>query len=254
LRAEDYLTLLDAQGRALVDAVRQRTAGDGIPFCAAWTLRDLVTHTAQIYRWVDLIVREVRNARPGSEEGAILADPDPDDPAGTVERLALAHRTLVDTLRGTPADVDCWTIWPAHPARVFWLRRMLHETVVHHVDAQNAGQPSVATGADLDPVISVDGIDEMVCGFAQRYSPRLRTGSPVTLSLRCSVTGLRWWARIGPDAPAFGRGTAPVGVDTEVTGHPGELLLLLWNRRLPAGLDVRGESGALDVWARQAHL
>jgi hypothetical protein len=136
---------------------------------------------------------------------------------------------------------------------MFWLRRMLHEAAIHQVDARNAGQPSVVTGADLDPVVAVDGIDEMVCGFAQRYAKGLRAESPLTLSLRCAENGPRWWVRIGPDAPVFGRGAASAA-DTEVAGRPGELLLLLWNRRLPDGLDVRGSARPLDVWAREAHL
>jgi hypothetical protein len=70
----------------------------------------------------------------------------------------------------------------------------------------------------------------------------------------CAATGLRWWARIGPDEPTFGRGTAPAGVDVEVTGHPGALLLLLWNRRPYTGLDVRGDPRVLDLWAAGAHL
>ncbi len=66
----DYLNLLDSQGRALVDTVRQREAEDGIPFCEGWTLRDLVTRTAQVYRWATLIVGEARDVPPGGRTSA----------------------------------------------------------------------------------------------------------------------------------------------------------------------------------------
>ncbi|MEV6898964.1 hypothetical protein [Amycolatopsis sp. NPDC051372] len=75
---------------------------------------------------------------------------------------------------------------------------------------------------------------------------------PTSLGLTCSGTGSRWWVRIGPGAPEFGRG--PATVDAEVTAWPGELLLLLWKRRDATGLDVRGDARALDVWAREANL
>jgi uncharacterized protein (TIGR03083 family) len=159
---------------------------------------------------------------------------------------------MSDLLR-SPVDLACWTTWDVPSAREFWIRRMLHETLIHRVDVQNAGQQVTSSGSDLDSAVATDGIDEMICGFAQRYSNRLRNAEPRTLSVMASDTGRGWWATLGPDAPQFGRGHGPAA-DTEVIGRAGELLLLLWNRRTANGLKVRGDHDILETWAREAHL
>ncbi|MFF4596053.1 maleylpyruvate isomerase family mycothiol-dependent enzyme [Amycolatopsis sp. NPDC001319] len=241
-----YLDELAEQGPALVASARRAGPADRVPFCPEWTLDDLVTHTTSVYRWVELIVRGARSRPPA------LPGSDPDSLADPIESLAAAHHSVLEALRTAPAGLACWTMWPAAEPRLYWARRMVHETVVHAVDARNAGRESGLRGTSLDPALAADGVDEMVTGFAQRYAATLRATVPTSLGLTCSETGSRWWVRIGPDKPEFGRG--PATVDTEVTAQPGELLLLLWNRRDATGLDVRGDRRALDVWAREAHL
>ncbi|AEA26234.1 Conserved hypothetical protein CHP03083 [Pseudonocardia dioxanivorans CB1190] len=251
--ADEYLERFDAAGAALLDVLAERDPDDPVPFCEGWLLRDLAAHLAQVYRWVAVIVSEARAQRPPAAEFAAMLDPA--DTPDLARRLRAARDGLLAVLRAAPADLDCWTTWEvAAPAREFWARRMLHETLVHGVDVANAGRSTPAGGEEIDRAVAVDGIDEIVCGFARRYGRTLRSPDPVGLGVTCAATGLRWWARIGPDELTFGRGTAPAGVDVEVTGHPGALLLLLWNRRPYTGLDVRGDPRVLDLWAAGAHL
>jgi uncharacterized protein (TIGR03083 family) len=253
-------TLLDAlesESALLVRTAGERDPSSPVPFCADWTVRQLLTHLGFVYRWASFVVAGRRQTRPDDAARAALADPDPTDDAGVVERLELARRGLVTALRAAPPDLDCWTIWPASPAREFWVRRQLHETVVHRVDVQNAGVPEPAGGHDLTPSgtdITTDGVDEMIRGFAVRYSGHLRSPRPVTLALHAVDTDHRWWVRIDADQPRFGLGAPPSPADTEVRAGSGELLLLLWNRRTADGMDVRGNREVVELWQRLAHL
>lgn len=249
--AATYVDLLDSEGAVLLKTAQERGADAPIPFCPNWTVGELIPHLGFVYRWAGAVVADGLAEPPPRKA---FFDTDPTDFAGTLERTRAAHEGIVAALRSAPPDLAAWTIWPASSPRDFWIRRMLHETLVHRVDAENAGGPNPAGGEALDAAIATDGVDEMVCGFAGRYAESLRAEAPLSLALHATDSDLRWWARIGPQAPLFGRGLSPFGADTEVAGLAGELYLLLWNRRPPAGLDVLGSPEALEIWALKAHL
>jgi hypothetical protein len=185
----------------------------------------------------------------------LFSDPDPGDDAGVIARLLEAHAHLLGAFREAPSDLQCWTIWPDGPARDFWIRRQLHESVVHRVDAENLGRSEQATvgGDELETEPAADGVDEMVLGFSRRYAKRLRHPAPATLALHATDAARDWWVGLGPDEPVTGRGVAS-DASTTVSGRAGELLLLLWNRRLASGLSVTGDESVLTTWREQAHL
>jgi uncharacterized protein (TIGR03083 family) len=249
-----YLDVLGTEGELVHRTAREHGLAAEIATCPGWTMRELVAHLGFVYRWARTIVAEGRSEPPSRSERAALEDPDPADDAGVLDRLAGAHARLVTALRAAPADLDCWTIWSAPRSREFWIRRQVHETLVHRVDAENAGPAAARGGGELPSTLAADGVDEMVCGFAGRYRERLRAEAPLTLALRATDTGHRWWIGLGPQDPEFGRGPAPTAADAEVHARSGELLLLLWNRRTADGLDVRGDRGVLGVWHANAHL
>jgi hypothetical protein len=74
----------------------------------------------------------------------------------------------------------------------------------------------------------------------------MRSAVSCTISLHATDVGRRWWIRLGPGEPDFGRGDAVA--TTEVVGRSGELLLLLWNRRGWDGLMLSGDEGPLRIW------
>jgi uncharacterized protein (TIGR03083 family) len=230
---------------------------DAVAYCPGWTGRDLALHLAGVYRWVSHMVREQLDAPPGKELRAeLFTDPDPTDEAGVLQRLRDGADLVTSTLRAAPADARVWTVWPVEQTgRDFWIRRQLHETAVHRVDAQNTGrtETDALSGKELDPVVATDGVDEMMLGFAFRYA-KLRLDRPATLAVEATDSGHAWWAQLGPDAPVFGRGTPPTPADTTVRGAAGELLVLLWNRRGPDGLDVTGDHDLLAQWRDKARL
>jgi uncharacterized protein (TIGR03083 family) len=254
LSDENYIDALDAEGLLLLRVAEARIFDAAIPFCPGWALSELITHLGYIYRMVTVIVGNARLDPPGRQELTDLEDPEPADYTGTLRRLRSAHTALVRVLRQGSPELACWTIWAAPSARTFWARRMVHETLIHRVDAQNAGAAATSGGNELATSIATDGVDEMICGFARRYTKALRSRRPATLAFTATDTGKQWWAEISSDAPQFGRGASPAPADTEVRAHSGELLLLLWNRRQADGLTVEGRADVLDTWAREAHL
>lgn len=250
------IDVLDEEVATLLLAARSSDPAAGVPLCPGWTVLDLAVHVAGVYRWVEEVVSNKRAEAPaGEERRALFADPDPGDAGGVLKRLRDAAAGLADALRSAPGDLRCWTTWsPPSTPRAFWLRRMVHETVIHRVDAENARDGRPAGGAELATELAADGVDELVLGFARRYAPTLRAPQARVLSVHATDADLRWWAELGPDAPVFGGGEPPRPADAEVRGTAGELLLLLWNRRDPAGLEVAGAAEVLDLWRAGAHL
>jgi uncharacterized protein (TIGR03083 family) len=247
----DLLSVLDDEGNALLELAGAGDMTPPVPFCPGWTVQDLVAHLTTIYRWVALIVTERRPERPTPEERAAL-EPER-EPEALLRGFAKAHRLVVDTLTAAPADLDCWTLWPATSSRDFWIRRQAHETLVHRIDVLNAMAGTTLDCADAPADLAADGVDEMVLGFAHRYRERLRSPVPATVALHATDTGQSWWIRIGQGDPEFGRGPSD-DAGTRISARAGELMLLLWNRRDAAGLAVTGPDEPLRLWRQSAHL
>ena len=147
--------------------------------------------------------------RPTPTEALLLHDPDHVDDDGVIARLERAHAAMGRALRQCGPALQCWTIWPAPSSYIFWVRRMLHETVIHRVDVQNAGQLNTSTGTDLETQIAADGVDEMICGFAQRYSVTLRLDHPATIVFNPSELNQTWWGESARIHRNSGGGTGP---------------------------------------------
>jgi uncharacterized protein (TIGR03083 family) len=156
----------------------------------------------------------------------------PPGPAGS----AALHRwyvesagELLDVLEEAGPDRPCWTLAPPRTAG-FWCRRQAWETLVHRWDAEaSQGSPG-----DLDPLLCVDGIDEVVTVLAPRQV-RLGRAAPLTGAVELHAGGHTWVLGDGPPRASL---TAP----------PDRLLLLLWGR-LGAGdpaVVVGGEREVVD--------
>jgi uncharacterized protein (TIGR03083 family) len=220
------VAVIEDEGRAMLDLA----GGDltrPVPSCPGRTVAELVGHLTAVYRWVTLIVGERRFERPAASERAALDVPVLDGPA--LSRVfETAHTKVVETLRAAPTDLACWTMWPAASARDYWIRRQAHETLVHHVDLRTATVGSTLDCAHVSADIAadgVDGVDEMVTGFAGRYrSPR-----PATIALHATDADYRWWIRLGLTEPEFGRGEVD---DTDQT-----VLRGAWRRTAVAAVE-----------------
>jgi uncharacterized protein (TIGR03083 family) len=123
---------------------------------------------------------------------------------------------LVDVLSSTATDTPAWTLDDRNPTAQFWMRRQVHETVMHAWDADSAsGQPR-----PMDPCLAWDGVLEVRDVLYPRQV-RLARVKPLSRALHL----------VGTDVPGdavFGNGEAILLRDKAET-----LLRLLWHRADP---------------------
>lgn len=230
----------------LVEALHEHTTGfanavEGadpearVPTCPDWPLRVLVGHIGQAHRWSAAIIRSGPSAVPDP------FDAEPDADWGTW--LLEGANELVDAVRAA-GNRPVWTFFGPGTA-TFWLRRMAHDTVIHHADA------ALTTGAafEVAPDVAADGISEWL-GLLTRpdittFRPSLAglRGTGQTLLLRADQG---WLITRTPDGVRVLE--AEGWADVTVTGSTRELLLML-TRRLPLDqVTVAGDRVLIEHW------
>lgn len=242
--ALDHATAWQQQNQALADLLRAAALDTPVPTCPGWTLRQLATHVGRGDRWAATMVAE--RAETVVDPRTVADGRPPDDQDGTAAWLAAGVQQLVGAVVDVGADTPIWTFTGPQPA-AWWLRRRLHETVVHRADA------ALALGApfELPPAVAADGVSEMLTLIAARPpgdEPLL--GGDDTMHLHATDDHLgaagEWMVRpVGNAAewePGHAKGTVAV------RGAAADLLLVL-TRRLPAGrVEVLGDAAVLDTW------
>lgn len=242
---DTYVRHLVEHGRGLADGAVAAGLDAPVPTCPEWTVRDLVTHQGQVHRWARSYVATGRTTPPS-------ADDRPETPPGDDELLDWfrdGHDALVTSLREAPADLACWSFLPARSPREFWARRQAHEAAIHRVDADRAAGRTTA----IDPMLAIDGIDELLHGFLARSRGSLVSDPPRKLAVRPADAGNAWTITIGPDRRTT-TSTAEPGADATVTGAATSLYLLLWNRGGRDGITVDGDETLLDLWQDKAQI
>jgi len=236
----DRLTIVRAEGERLASAAERAGLDAQVPTCPGWQVRDLVRHIGGIHRWAATIVAEAR--------------PRPFDPFPDLEKAWPADRDLLQWFRTGRADLvrvletaapdlECFAIFRDQPPREFWARRQAHETGMHRADAEAASGPI----SPFAPDQAVDGIEEMLFGFATRRGSQLSSETARTITFSALDAGGEWTVHIGPDAPRAERGGA-ADASCRVRGTASDLFLLMWNRVGVDQVEVEGDPGALEVW------
>jgi uncharacterized protein (TIGR03083 family) len=245
-----YIRQLEEHGQALGAAAGAAGLDAAVPSCPGWSVRHLLAHVGYVHRWAGTHVGgALSELAEGVGEEEIYSRRPPDDEL--LEWYQAGHATLVDTLRRAPADLQCWTFMAAPSPLAFWARRQAHETAVHRVDAELAAGRSTGT---FEEEFAIDGIDELLWGFAPR-KPAQRSGTtPWSLGVAVEGAPYRWTVVVGTEAVTATRaaGTA----DCTVWGPAHELYLALWNRpSAGAGLlRTQGDPSALERWATFMHV
>jgi uncharacterized protein (TIGR03083 family) len=242
VKTADYLDQLETHGRALADVAGAAGLDADVPTCPGWTMSDLLGHIGQVHRWAASFVRDARTQPPKGDSE--LTDVPPADEL--LDWYVAGHAALLQTLRKSPPDVECWTFLPAPSPLKFWVRRQAHETAIHHVDAESSqdGSPTI------DTRFAVDGIDELLLGFMSRPRGRLVADPPVSLAVRATDADTDWTIHVDPGSREVTRGVARG--DCFVEASASDLYLLLWNRRTADGLKVAGDAKVLDLWRSKA--
>lgn len=214
-----------------------------VPTCPEWQARDLVAHIGQAHRWAADIVRAGTASAPPDPRAS-----DPGMPSEWSAWLRAGAADLVDAVNETGPDCPVWTYVDERPAG-FWLRRMLHDTLVHRADA------ALAAGIefDVDPGLAAEAISEVLDLIgdpvaAQRLPSVVDLrGTGQTLQFRPAEPGQPGWLITRtPTGPVTRRANAEA--DVLVTGSARDLLLVFTRRRPPSDVTVTGDADLLDHW------
>ena len=245
-----YYVEFEAETAKLAALAQDQDIRLPIPTCPGWTLEQLVGHVGRGHRWAaDLVRRRLPEPVPLPEVVV---------PAGPRERgawLTEGARLLADAVRDAGPEQPVWT-WQPDRSAGFWLRRMLHDEVVHRFDAELALGVPGGLAADL----AADGVSDVLDTVAALSRPGLGVPSPFAglvgagETLRFTATdpklgpGHEWSATRGPAGVTWRHGAGPA--DVTVRG-PARQLLLLLNRRLTvdaAEVEISGDRELLTHW------
>ncbi|HVB54169.1 MAG TPA: maleylpyruvate isomerase family mycothiol-dependent enzyme [Candidatus Acidoferrales bacterium] len=179
-----------------------------VPPAPGWTVREVVTHVAEVYEQ-KIACTLLQREEPSPPRWPAERDP--------LEWFADVHQRLLDLFTNRGAEESSYTWWPADQTVGFWARRMAQETVIHRVDAElSSGQSS-----PVDPELAVDGVDEVLTIFLAGAAEPVREAVPVS-------------------AP---RGDA----DAELSGDPEPVLPWLWGRGSASRLTRAGDAAVLTL-------
>jgi uncharacterized protein (TIGR03083 family) len=228
----DFLTALQRDGLAFVEACDAAGLGGSVASCPGWTVADLLWHLTEVHHFWRTIVGDHRDTWEGYEQ--------PPHPADA--QLATTYRDGLAALSAVLGAVDPaaanWT-WSNDQTAGFVVRRMAQETAVHRWDAEAAGGRPHGVEAHL----ASDGIDEFLHHFLDWP---VDGTSPVagSVHLHCTDVAGEWTVREGDGAYVVSREHAKG--DCAIRGAASDILLTLWRRRPLASTEVVGDVGVAE--------
>ena len=220
---------LEAAIARFTGLLSQASGEEEVPTCPGWNVRDLVIHLGTIHRWAAAIVLSGQMAR----------KPRPFVRGELSDWYTGTSAALVAALKAVEPDEPVPNFGTIDETAAFWVRRQLHEVVVHTCDlarARAVAEPELELPAEL----TADGIDELLTVFFQRL---VANGSPpdVRENIRITATdiGTTWVVGPGEIPELLPTGTA---ADSTIEGTAQDLYLALWGRSPIGTLDIQGEA------------
>jgi len=246
---EEYCARAGAEITRMAEVTVSAALETPVPTCPGWDLAKLIRHTGIVHRWATATVATKATERVAADA---LDAGLPADVAGYPRWLAAGGASLLTVLREAGPGLPVWS-WAADDGGSgWWARRMLHETMVHRVDAEL----SLGIEPSLDPVAAADGVSEFLLNarLGSRPSQRLaELPAGQTVHLHATDDGLgsggEWLISLGGDAGyTWSHGHAKAAV--AVRGPAALLLLLAYGRVKPddGRLTVFGDASLLTTW------
>jgi uncharacterized protein (TIGR03083 family) len=254
LRLTRYEAELEAETARLGTVASGLEPAMGLPTCPEWTIRDLVAHVGTGHRWAAEIIEGELPAPPPY----VLIDAPP-EPTAWIDWLTAGARRLADAVRDGGPDRPVWT-WQADRTAGFWLRRMVHDELVHRFDVE------IAAGrlGEVAPDLAADGVSDLLTSIAALSPP----DSPQPIFARLAGTGQtmslqaidadpavgEWLVERTPTGVVWRPGLGPADVAVRA---PARELLLVMNRRLDPTADrvqIAGDRGLFTHWLEHSRF
>jgi uncharacterized protein (TIGR03083 family) len=236
----EHVDFLANEGELLASAASGVDPDTPVGTVPHWSLRDLVHHLGGIHRWATTTIRDARTTRYDTTLLEVVGAWPADDEM--VAWFRAGHATLVQTLRDSDPELQCWSFFAAPTPLAFWARRQTHETAIHRADAQSCSGPVTPYA----PALAADGVDEILTGFAARRGEY--PSPPPRMRLRAPDTGREWLAQLGPERTTLLDPDERATPDVAVEAPASDLYQLLWNRIPADAVSVEGDPATLAVW------
>ena len=225
------------QNRLFSELIAAGDPDTPVPTCPGWTFKQLFRHVGGGNRWAGQIVSDQMQEPLGFD--AVRDVRAPEKPTEAIDWLDAGARILVDAVAAHP-DAEVWTFTGPQPAN-WWLRRRLHEVVVHCADA------AIAIGAPFDPApaLAADAISEWF-GLVLTLKPPDLGGKSIHLHATDDGLGKAGEWTIANGALTQSHDKADVALRGPATD-----LLLVTTRRRPVGdtaVEVFGDQEVLRTW------
>lgn len=203
--------------------------GAQVPSCPGWAIRDLTHHLVGLHYWVT----DAINGGSGRESGTPM-------PADTeITGAFLMSAAMLQQALDHDSDMPSWTFTDDVASGAgtvgFWQRRQPHEHAIHRWDLER----SLGLTPVLDPLLSGDGIDEVVTMFWPRQIALGRAQEPAEQLRLIAIDVDATWllGSLGPTSPA-----------ATMTGSAADILLALW-KRIPPDAPALSWSGDREIGA-----
>lgn len=247
----DFRAALLDQTKAFGDLIATGDPDTPVGTCPEWTLKQLFRHVGRGNRWAAQIIadrrsspldpREVRDGRP------------PDDPAAALDWLNHGAELIVKAVDQVGSDARVWTFVGSKPAG-WWIRRRVHEVVVHRADA------ALALGGEfvVAPELAADGITEWIdlnCALAGSRHP-LGPGQRIHLHALDEGLGPTGEWTLVNDEDGLDWSHSHAKGDVALRGSALDLLLAVSGRvdAGDSGLEVLGDIAVWNTWRDRTPL
>ncbi|MGH7643296.1 MAG: maleylpyruvate isomerase family mycothiol-dependent enzyme [Candidatus Dormibacteria bacterium] len=234
-----FLKHLRTDGDRLALVARDHLSAD-VPPCPGWTVRDVVTHVAQVCEHKIACTLLQRAPDPWPPEWPPERDP--------LSWFGDAHQRLLDLLSERGAEAPSYTWWPPDQTVGFWARRMAQETVIHRVDAEL----SYSQLTRVDPELAVDGVDEVLTIFLAGDWSEAPSDQCHGQRIEVRTDGRAWEVELLADTVNV---TQPRGdAHAQLEGPPEPVLLWLWGRGSTGELHQTGDIAVMSLLRERLKL
>lgn len=244
---DPYAAVLVAENDRLAALLESADPVAAVPTCPGWTLTQLLRHVGRGHRWAAQMIAS--GATEALDPRQVAGGKPPEGGPGVAARWLREGATeLLDAVVAAGPQAPVWTFTGPRPA-AWWIRRRLHEAIVHRADAAIA----LGTAFEIAPDLAADGVSEWLDLLAARPAgdePPLAEGATLHLHATDDELGAagEWLVRSADGRIVWEHGHGKG--DAAVRGSAADLLQATL-RRIPSGDDrvrVLGDPGVWTTW------